>query len=385
MNNDLVKPNKENGRKPPLPNPFVSRMEGYKITSQELWLRPDKSKMLKLDWNESTVINPKLHKFINKLCSEAEHVYWYPDANCTELTAAIAKYLSLTPPEILVFAGSDEALESICVTYLQAGDCVATVNPTYDNFRIYVERLGAISRPIYLGDPFGFNLDDFLKKIEPIKPSPKLIYIINPNSPVGYKICTKDIETLLIRFPDTIVVVDEAYVEFSGDSCCQLVRKYPNLIVARSFSKAFGLAGLRIGYTVSDMRNHAYLSKVRNGKNITMFGQQAAKYLLESIDCVNEHIKMICMSRQWFIEAMRCEGAIVFDSAANFVMMKVPHPQDVVIQLYKRDICIRDRSWMKQLDGMIRITVGYQKQMKRVLDSFKSFDRDHWVFKKESF
>ncbi len=288
MHKDLETVSSEtlSSRKPVLPNPFVSAMKQYEPAPQEVWQKDSKKGLLKLDWNESTCLNPALHQVMIKLFTESENIYWYPDVNCAQLTAAITEHLSLTPPEILVFAGSDEALEAVCSAYLQAGDCVATVNPSYDNFRVYVERLGAVIKPVYFESSFQFDLNSFLQQANLFEAEPKLIYLVSPNNPIGYKVKAEDIEVLLEQFPDTIVVVDEAYVEFAGDSCCQLIQEYPNLIVVRSFSKAFGLAGLRIGYTASDMRNHAHLAKVRNGKNITMFAQRAAKYLLENFDYV---------------------------------------------------------------------------------------------------
>ena len=368
-------------RNPPLPNPYVAKMKEYIIVPQEIWFNKDKKSLLKLDWNESTFLNLKLHKKIMKLFSEPEYIFWYPDVNCTELTNIIAKHLSLSPQEILVFAGSDEALEAICSTYLKAEDYVGVVNPSYDNFRINVERLGAIMKPVYFKNPFEFNLNAFLKELHNIKSKLKLIYVVNPNNPIGYEIRAKDIESILVQFPDKLIIIDEAYIDFSGNSSYSLIRKYPNLIITRSFSKAFGLAGLRIGYTISDIRNHALLTRIRNGKNITMFAQRAAKFLLESIDYINSHIKMICEARQWFTEAMRKEGAIVFESSANFVLMKVPAPKEVILQLRKQNIYARDRSWIKQLEGTIRITVGYKKQMEIVLNVFRTIDNTYWIFK----
>ena len=111
-----------------------------------------------------------------------------------------------------------------------------------------------------------------------------------------------------------------------------------------------------------------------------MFAQKAAECALQSIDYINEHIQKILMSRQWFIMQLRSEGAVVYNSSANFILMKVPHPKDVVLQLRKNNIYVRDRSWIEQLDGTIRITIGYQKQMKKVLDAFLLMKRIHWIF-----
>lgn len=367
-------------RMPPPPNPFVAKMQAYRIVPQEIWLGKNKKQVLKLDWNESTYLSPALHRKIVGLISDPEYIFWYPDVNCARVSAALSNYLSMTVPEILVFAGSDDALVAICATYLQAGDNVCVVNPSYDNFRIYVERLGAVYTPIYLEDPFRFDVDTFIEGINRLSIDPKMIYLVNPNNPIGYEIDVKDIETVLREFPAAVVIIDEAYVEFSKNSSCQLIRKYPNLVVTRTFSKAFGLAGLRIGYTVSDIRNHAQIGKVRNGKNVTMLAQRAAVLLLESVRDINEHIRKVSEARDWFIQAMRAEGAVAYDSFANFVLLKVPHPQDVVLQLRRKNIYIRDRSWLKQLENTVRITVGNRKQMEQVFHAFKSMDTNHWVF-----
>ena len=362
------------------PNPFVAKMEAYRIAPQEIWQKKNKKHILKLDWNEATYLTSSLHRKIVQLLSEPEIVFWYPDVNCTMLTEALADFLALTPPEILVFGGSDEALVAICTTYLQAGDRVCFVNPSYDNFRIYAERLGAVFTPVYFEDPFEFEVEAFIKKVHRLSSVPKLIYLVNPNNPIGYMIDIEDLGKIFEEFPASIVIVDEAYIEFSGNTCCPLIREYPNLVVVRTFSKAFGLAGLRIGYTVSDIRNHSHIGKVRNGKNITMLAQQAAVLVLESIEHINKHIREVCKARDWFIKAMRGEGVVVYDSSANFVLLKVPHPQDVTLLLRRENIYARDRSWLKQLENSVRITIGNRKQMERVFCVFESMERNHWIF-----
>ena len=367
-------------RVPPSPNPFVAKMEPYRIVPQEIWQAKNRRLFLKLDWNESTVLNGMLHRKMVDMLSEPELIFWYPDVNCTKVSASLADYLSITPPEILVFAGSDEALAAICTTYLQPNDRVCVVNPSYDNFRIYAERLGAILMRVCLEDPFHFDVEEFIRNVRRSPEIPKLIYLVSPNNPIGYEIDLKDTERVLEEFPDSMVIVDEAYVEFSGNTCCLLIRKHPNLVVVRTFSKAFGLAGLRIGYTVSDIRNHSHLGKVRNGKNVTMLAQQAASLLIESLDDINKHIHEVRETRDTFIHKMRAEGAIAYDSLANFVLLKVPHPQDVVLQMRRNRIYIRDRSWLPQLDGTVRITVGHRKQMERVFRAFNSMARDRWIF-----
>lgn len=367
-------------RIPPSPNPFVAKMEAYQVVPQEIWQKEDKKQILKLDWNEATTLNASLHRKIVSLLAKPEHIFWYPDVNCTAVSAALADFLSLTPPEVLVFAGSDSALEAVCATFLKAEDHVCVVHPSYDNFRIFVESLGAVFNPIVLQDPFRFDADEFVNLVNCLPTAPKMIYVVNPNNPIGYSIDRKTIERLLEAFPETMLVLDEAYVEFSGNTSCPLIDNYPNLIVVRTFSKAFGLAGLRIGYTVSDIRNHLHIGKVRNGKNITMFAQQAAVLLLESMDLIRDHIREVCDARDWFTVEMRNQGVVAYDSSANFVLLKVPHPQDVVLQLRRNNIYIRDRSRLKQLANTVRITVGNHQQMEQVLRVFKSMERDRWVF-----
>ena len=184
-------------RVPPPPNPFVAKMEAYRIVPQEIWQKKNKKQVLKLDWNESTAVNAALHRKIVGLLSEPESIFWYPDVNCMEVGAALADFLSLTPPEILVFAGSDEALAAVCATYLKAEDHVCVVNPSYDNFRIYAERLGAVFTPVFLEDPFRFDSDEFLARVRRLPAIPKLINLVNPNNPIGYDIDGNAIERLL--------------------------------------------------------------------------------------------------------------------------------------------------------------------------------------------
>ena len=367
-------------RMPPSPNMFIVKLEPYKAVPQDVWIGNDARQTLKLDWNESTCISRPLQRDVADLLMHPEYIHWYPDVNCTDVTKAIADYLSLTPPDILVFSGSDDALSTICLTYLTADDYVCTVHPSYDNFRIFVERVGAVFVPIHLENPARFDHNEFIEKIQQLSAIPKIIYLVSPNNPIGYEIDLNARIEILNHFPESIIVIDEAYIDFTDNSCYQLINIYPNLIVTRTFSKAFGLAGLRIGYAVSDMRNQANMTKVRNGKNVTMIAQKAAALILSRLDEVQRHIGEICEARSWFIRSMRREGAIVYDSAANFVLMKIPSPQDVVLWLRKKGIYIRDRSWIFQLEGCVRITIGTRKQMRRVLQSFKELDRSLWIF-----
>jgi len=355
------------------PPKHIRNLESYTVTSQDVWKHKDNNSSLKLDWNESTVVNKIVQKRLIEFFRSYGSINWYPDVEARSLTKKISKFLDCSPMQVLVFGGSDVALDSIARTFLTIGDNVSLVHPSYDNFRVYAESCGAQVLKIngIVKDGL-FDIGQFIDELTNISRL-RMIYLINPNNPIGYLIPKDSITKILNTFPNTAVVIDEAYIEFAGmsNSSANLVNEYDNLLVCRSFSKAFGIAGLRLGYVVSNQKNLNYLKKVRNGKNVSMSAQIAGETLLDNLDEVKKHIIKINDSKEWFSNQLNSLGINYLDGHANFVLVKVKKPQEVLINLKRNGIFIRDRSYIEGLDNYLRITIGYREQMQKVLKVLK--------------
>lgn len=371
---------------PVAPAPHIAALRDYEVASQDVW-RSDARDTLKLDWNESTRASRTARRAVLTFMRRPGAFNWYPDVGATELTTALSEHLRCSPLELLVFGGCDVALETLARTYLTSADEVAIVVPSYDNFRVYAQSTGARSHEIRASDEGTyFDAAYVLDQIKHLRSSLKMLYLISPNNPIGYVIPTAALKTILDSAPNMLVVVDESYVEFAGaeQSALQLIRSHENLVVARSFSKAYGLAGLRVGYLLSSHRNLRHVRKLRNGKNVSMFAQVAAVAVLRQPDEAQEHIRLVCEARDWFSSALVKEGAFVYPSQANFVLLGAPDPPQLVLELYRRRINTRDRSRLPgTLVPSVRITIGYRDEMERVFQALLEIPRSLWILTRE--
>ena len=274
------------------PNKFVEALKPYEITPQDVWVADQRTDLLKLDWNEAPYGFEWYKRAAEKILQDGEMLAWYPDYLALELTKKIADFCSVTVNNVLVFPGSDVALETICRGYLTETDVVITVAPTYDNFSVFVAQTGAA-----------------LQKIEVIPPK------------------------------EVTLVLD-----------------YDNLVISRTFSKAFGLAGLRLGYVCAGERVLNSLNKIRNGKNVIMLAQKLGVVALDEIerlhDWVDEVRQAKLMVYQWCDEL----SLTYFKSEGNFVMLEVHDPTAVCSELRARGIYVRNRDSV--LPGYIRVTIG---------------------------
>lgn len=364
--------------------PAVRDLEEYAVTSQEVWrsVHPDDS-WLKLDWNESTHPLTAARRRVAEFLRHPGALSWYPDVEALELSKAIADREGLSPLEVLAFGGSDVALEAVARTYVGAGDVVLLAHPGYDNFRVYAAAAGGrCLRMSTAPDSRSFSLDHLLNQVRESQTPPRLVYLINPNNPVGYLIRREEVSSLATSLPETLIVVDEAYVEFApaGSSAAPLIHRHPNLLISRSFSKAYGLAGLRCGYLLAARQLLGPIRKVRNGKNLSMMAQVAALAVLEDQHGLTRHVDMVCEGRQWFLDRYRSNGGAALESHGNFLLLFVPKPQDVINELRREKILVRDRSRIDGLEGGVRISVGYRNEMERVMAAFDQMPPAFWQF-----
>lgn len=292
--------------------------------------------------------------------------YHYPDPFAEELRAALASYVSCRPEEVLVGNGGDEIINIIANTFLNEGDTVLVHAPTFDIYGIDAQVVGA--KVIEVPDMPSFKRDQkaLLAAVRDIQP--KLTVICNPNNPTGELLPLSFLEDVL-QATDNPVVVDEAYIEFSGsDSIISKLSSYDNLIVIRTLSKAFGLAGVRVGYAVAQKDVIQVLSLVKLVYNVSTLAQITALSAMKYRDMILAHnIPPTIAAREYVTAALKdISGVTVFDSVTNFVLIRVPDGPALVKALSDADICVRFYK-SAALQNCLRITVTTKDVMEKVV------------------
>ena len=361
-------------------NKYLRNLAPYKVASHKIWevTKEERHDILKLDWNEATLPpTPNVQKRLRALVEQDDVYYLYPSTHNNLILELLEKYTGCEKACIQYFASSDAAHEYLVRTYVTPGDPILILGPTYDNFRLSSESQGA---NIYYHDyevGFIWDLEAFKKSIEKINPS--LVYICNPNNPTGNLISKSDIENLLGEFPSIIFLIDEAYYEFSGLTVSDLIGKYNNLFVSRTFSKAFALANFRAGYILTDHHNIEQISKIKNPKNFTTFTQEAVIAVLEDVEYMQAYVENVNDARNQFRDALMKFSFVqtVFESFGNFVLVKFVNA-DVKERLFQllaeNQIFTRNLTHHTELNSCLRITTGTSEQMNRVISVIEKFE-----------
>lgn len=323
--------------------------------------------IFKLDWNEATIPpSPKVQEAIAAHLSHGPGLNWYPALGSKNLLLALSDYTGLRPEFLLATNGSDDGLDLICASYLDEGDEVLIPVPTYNHFIVFAQSCGAKINRVVDENPFAPSLDSLHDKVTG---KTKLIYLVSPNNPTGALTCPEEVSKLCEAFPETLIVLDEAYFEFAQVTGIDLVNHHTNLIVTRTFSKAFGLAGLRVGYLAAHPDIVNGLSRLYNPKSVNTLAQVGAMAALEDLDYLNNFLQEVSVSKeilQAFFETRPNLQAWV--TPANFVVVRVPDIQMTLDRLESLGIFVRDRSNYPGLEGCLRMSVGTVEQTNRLID-----------------
>jgi histidinol-phosphate aminotransferase len=321
---------------------------------------------LRLDFNENVYgCSPRVLARLASLT--AETLTQYPERGPTE--ALVASFLGLPPEQILLTNGVDEAIHLLCETYLEPGDEALLVVPTFSMYAIYAAATGARVITIPAAD-FRFPLRLLLANLTS---RTKLIAIANPNNPTGSLATARDLLELALCAPQAALLVDEAYYEFCGQTLIRHTRLQPNLFVARTFSKAYGLAGLRIGILAGPAEQLRMVRRVSSPYNVNQIALTCLPDALADQEYVNWYAEEVKQSRTLLEQALRALHVPYWSSHANFVLARFGDRKDVFVQgMRKRGILVRDRSSDPGCEGCVRITVGTTKQTAEVLDAIRT-------------
>lgn len=347
--------------------PAVRELTPYiAVTSQAVIdARPDGETIFKLDWNESTIApSPRVNEALQAYLSGSRDLNWYPQLGSTDLVAGLQDYTKLPGDHILATNGSDDALQLICNTFLSEGDKVVAPVPTYNHFLVFAQSRGARVTTVCGDDPFESNLDGVRRAMGS---DTRILYLVSPNNPTGLVLDPDEVEALCLSYPDTLIILDEAYFEFSQVTGINLVREYPNLIVTRTFSKAFGLAGLRVGYLAADPELIEGLGRIYNPKSVNALAQVAAVAALHDLDYLNTFLKEVAISKEMLREFFASKKVEAHITPANFVVVRVAELPATLRALEERGVYVRDRSTYPGLQGCLRMSVGTVEQTEKLI------------------
>jgi histidinol-phosphate aminotransferase len=320
--------------------------------------------------NRNDRLEPLPEWFLDRLRSlvQSELLTGYPVAD--SLYAALGESLSLDRSQLLLTPGSDAAAKALYHAYVEPGDVVVMLEPSYAMYRVYSEMFGAEARRVPLETLDGVDVDRVLAAIGP---GVKLVLIANPNQPTGTLMPEDALLEVIQRAleVDALVAVDEAYYPFSGATIVPRVAEQPNLVVLRSFSKAAGLAGLRVGYAAADARVIGDLFKVRSVHDVNAFALACAAEVLAYPKVIDDYVEQVRQGERVLRERADELGLPVAESHANFVLVDVAErcpPAELVERLHERGYLVRGPFSTPPLESYIRVTLGPPDVMEAFCD-----------------
>jgi histidinol-phosphate aminotransferase len=311
---------------------------------------------LRLDFNENTfACSPRVLEALSRI--SRGDLTRYPEREPVE--RRVAEHLGLTPAQALLTNGVDEAIHVLCQTYLDAGTEMLLPVPTYSMYEVYASGTPARVAPIPGEEGFRFPLSALLAAISP---ATRLIAIANPNSPTGQAVRRDELLQVIDAAPHAAVLVDEAYYHFHGESVLDLIGRASNVIVARTFSKAYGLAGLRVGVLCASQAQMHWMRRAISPYSVNSVALACLTAALDDEEYLRWYTNEVLASRSAFEAALRRLGVPFWPSQANFVLVKIgPAHRAFVESMRARAVLVRDRSSDPGCDGCVRITVGTQE------------------------
>ena len=315
---------------------------------------------LRLDFNENTVAcSLRVREVLGRISTGA--LTRYPEREPVE--AIVAKYLGLAAPQLALTNGVDEAIHVLFQAFLEDGDELLLPVPTYTMYEVYASATAARVVPILAGDDLSFPFERLLAAITP---KTKIIAIANPNSPSGTVATREQLLEIARRAPQAILLVDEAYFHFYGETIIDLVGTVPNLIVSRTFSKAYGLAGLRIGLLAGPVELMRWIRRVLSPYSVNSLALACLPPALEDETYLNWYAGEVIAARAEFEVALDAAGVRRWPSRANFILTKIgPRHAEFVRRMSAAGVLVRDRSSDPGIDGCVRITIGTREQMRK--------------------
>jgi histidinol-phosphate aminotransferase len=322
---------------------------------------------MRLDFNENTLeCSPKVRETLGQI--SAGLLTRYPEREPVE--AIVATHLSLEPEQVALTNGVDEAIHVLFEAFLDAGDELLLPVPTYTMYEVYASATDARVVAVQAADDLEFPYE---RLVDAITPNTKIIAVANPNSPSGSAATRAQLLALAQRAPHTVLLVDEAYYHFHGETVIDLVGTIPNLIVARTFSKAYGLAGLRLGLLAGPVELMRWIRRVLSPYSVNSIALACLPPALNDTAYLDWYVSEVLAARSEFEVALDAAEVRRWPSRANFILVDIGANHAEFVRLMRSaGVLVRDRSRDPGCDGRVRITIGTREQMKHATEALNA-------------
>lgn len=329
--------------------------------------QPKEREYIKLNTNESPFPpSPLAIKMANQ---ESEKVYLYSDPNSTVLTNTVAEYYGVKPEQVIMTNGSDEVLNFAFMAYCDNQNKAVFADITYGFYKVFAEINNVPYKEIPLKDDFSLDIDAFIKE-------DGTLFIANPNAPTGICLSLLEIEKIVSSNTQRIVVIDEAYIDFGGQSAVKLVDKYDNLLVTQTFSKSRSMAGARLGFGIANAKLIFDLVNIKyslNPYNVNRMTSGAGIGAIKDDKYFKDNINKIIQNREYTVCELEKLGFTVIDSKANFVFVKSDKISGKDLYLKLKEMGILVRHFEKpRIKDFNRITIGDKNQMVSLINQIKN-------------
>jgi len=310
---------------------------------------------LRLDFNENTFApSPRVLARLQQLTAEGLTIY--PERSPAE--AIVAEHMHLAPDQVLLTNGVDEAIHLLSVTFLEEGDHALICTPSFFMYDVSIGLMTQNLERVQADDDFAFPYERFLAAI---RPETKLIIVASPNNPTGATVSRDQLLAIAAAAPQAVLMVDEAYFHFHGETTMGDVGTIPNLIVARTFSKAYGLANLRLGMLTGDARLIGFIRKACSPYNVNGIALAVLPEALADEAYIAWYVDQVATGRERVFTTLKELGIRTWPSAANFVLMDIgPRHKKLCDTMRQHGVLLRDRSSDPGCEGYVRFTIGIE-------------------------
>lgn len=345
------------------PRRAVERLKAYRPP------REGRGGKLRLDFNENTVgCAPQVIRALRSKLN-GDWLSRYPEYEVARQT--LARYFGVASDELLLANGTDDAIKMVCDTFVGPGDELIVPAPTFPVYEFFHTVAGGRTTRVRYDEQFRLTARMLLAAANK---RTRWMAIANPNNPTGTVVSQRDLRAILREAPDVLVLVDEAYVDFSGQTVLPWIRKYPNLVVTRTFSKAFGLAALRLGCILTNAEIAEPMRRAQNPFAVNSLALACALEAIKHDKFVARYAREVCSNRDQLCRFLGKIGIPYVQSFSNFVLARVgAKASEIALKLRDRDILIRDWSYDPRLQGYLRFTVGSTQQTRRLVRGLAEF------------
>jgi histidinol-phosphate aminotransferase len=338
-----------------LVRPSILQLTPYSSARDEF--KETESNMIFVDANE----NP-FNTLVNR----------YPDPQQQEVKTILANTKGIETDNILLGNGSDEVLDLIFRAFCEPNkESVITLPPTYGMYDVLANINAIEVKKVLLKENFQPNVAAILKAVTP---NTKILFLCSPNNPTGNSFLDTEVEKLLNEF-NGLVVIDEAYIDFASENSWLLrLQEFPSLIITQTLSKAYGMAGIRLGVCYASAQIISILNKIKPPYNVNQLTQEAAKKRLLASEEVEKEVTNIIIQRQWLITQLKEVSFVseIYPTDANFILIKVDDATKRYNQLLQKEIVVRNRTNQPLCENCLRITVGTEQENKQLINVLKT-------------